>query len=264
MRVLLKIIAVFFLFVSCDSEKEHSYGNLESVGDFKMEVSVEKNGFKKTVERKLIKEGDVSFETDDLLKTRNHVNQVIEKYQGYISVDKEYKSLERITSNLTVRIPFKKFDKFLTDLSSEIDKFDSKNITINDVTEQFLDVQARLKVKKKLEERYSELLAKTNSVKEILDVERELSKVRSDIESTEGRLKYLENKTSFSTLNLHFYKIEINKSSSKSFWKRFVNSFTNGIDNIKWFFLGLVSIWPFIVLGIITFIFIKKRFKSKK
>ncbi|WP_299007773.1 DUF4349 domain-containing protein [uncultured Tenacibaculum sp.] len=270
-KILNLFVAVVLLTACNDGGKNlESYGNNKALGnmviDKDIEESVELKGNNEApvVERKLIKTGNVSFETNDLSATRNHIEQVLKKYNGYISTDNEYKSSQSITTNLTVRIPSKNFDAFLNEISSKVARFDNKNISVNDVTEQFLDVEARLKVKKELEQRYSEILKKASSVKEIIEVERELNKVRSEIESMEGRLKYLQNQVSYSTLTIRFYKTEISKAYSKSFGRRIADAFGNGIDNIKWFFIGLVNIWPFILLITLLVIFIKKRIKRKK
>lgn len=272
----MRIFSVFFaaalLLISCNNtgEDTKSYGELKTSGSFDVteelveSSEVTKENKEVTIDRKLIKTGDISFETDDLTETRNHIEQAVKKYNGYISADNEYKSSQNITSNLTVRIPSENFDPFLNEISSKVERFDNKNISVNEVTEQFLDVQARLKVKKELEERYSEILKKANSVKEILEVERELTNVRSEIESIEGRLKYLQNQVSFSTLTIRFYKEEVSKVYSKSFGRRVVDAFSNGVDNIKWFFIGLINIWPFILLIILLILFIKKRIKRKE
>ncbi|CAL2101739.1 conserved protein of unknown function [Tenacibaculum sp. 190130A14a] len=216
------------------------------------------------IQRKLIKKGNVSFETNDLTKTRKHIEESLLKFKGYISEDNQYKSLDNITSNLTIRIPSQHFDTFLNELSSAVEKFDHKNISVNDVTEQFLDIEARLAVKKSLEIRYNELLKKAKTVKEILEIERELANVRSEIESMEGRLQYLQNQVSYSTLSIQFYKVELTKSSSTGFWRRLGNAFFNGIDNIKWFFIGLINIWPFILLLVGGIYLLRKRIKRKK
>ena len=272
MKKILNLFVVVILLTACNDGGKNleSYGNNKALGnmviDKDIEESVELKGNNEApvVERKLIKTGNVSFETNDLSATRNHIEQVLKKYNGYISTDNEYKSSQSITTSLTVRIPSKNFDAFLNEISSKVTRFDNKNISVNDVTEQFLDVEARLKVKKELEQRYSEILKKASSVKEIIEVERELNNVRLEIESMEGRLKYLQNQVSYSTLTIRFYKKEVSKTYSKSFGRRIADAFGNGIDNIKWFFIGLVNIWPFILLITLLVIFIKKRIKRKK
>ncbi|WGH75929.1 DUF4349 domain-containing protein [Tenacibaculum tangerinum] len=274
----MKSVLIFFsalvLLISCNNNdykrEAGAYQYSESIEDVavseeqEMQANTTVTNNEITIERKLIKTGDISFETNDLSATRNQIAQAVQKYNGYISGDNEYKSSQNITSSLIVRIPSKNFDAFLNEISSKVERFDTKNISVNDVTEQYLDIEARLKVKKELEKRYGEILKKASSVKEIIEVERELNKVRSEIESIEGRLKYLQNQVSYSTLTIRFYKEEVNSAYSKSFGRLLADAFGNGIDNVKWFFIGLVNIWPFILLLVLLIVFIKKRIKRKK
>ena len=113
------------------------------------------------VERKLIKKGQVEFETNDISSTRKLILESIEKYKGYISSDQEYKSVGKISNTIIIRVPAKNFDQLLSDATKGVTKFDHKSIEVKDVTEEFLDIQTRLKTKKELENRYLELLKKS-------------------------------------------------------------------------------------------------------
>ena len=105
-----------------------------------------------------------------------------------------------------------------------------------------------------------QILQKAKTVKEILEVEREINKLREDIESTEGRFKYLSNQVSFSTLTIQFYK---QVGSEPNFSSKIIDSLKDGINYISSFFLGVLSIWPFIlILGIVA-LFLKRLKKNK-
>jgi hypothetical protein len=199
------------------------------------------------VERQLIKEGRIEFETNDINLTRNQIFKSIEKHNGYTSSDKEYKYDGRKSNTIIIRVPAKSFDLLLSEATLGVAKFDSKNIEIKDVTEEFLDIQARLKTKKELENRYIEILKKANSVTELLEVEKQIGQLRSEIESIEGRLNYLKNKISLSTLTITFYEMTPNETA---FGNKFKNGFKNGWENLIWFFVYLTNIWPFILIAI--------------
>lgn len=199
------------------------------------------------VERKLIKEGNVSFETDNMAGTRQQILISITKYKGYASSDQAYNSYGQVGNTIVVRVPADQFDNFLQDATKGVRKFDSKQINVKDVTEEFLDVEARLNTKKELEKRYLELLQKTVSIKEILEVEKQIGLLRTEIESIEGRLRYLKSKVSLSTLTITFYK-KVEESADDN--NRFTKGFKNGWDNLIWFFVFLTNIWPFILLAI--------------
>lgn len=212
------------------------------------------------IERKLIKEGQVEFETNDIGATRKIISESIQKHKGYTSSDQEYKTTGRITNTLIMRVPAKNFDQLLSDATRGVTKFDNKNIEVKDVTEEFLDIQARLKTKKELENRYIELLKKANSVTELLEVEKQIGELRSEIESIEGRLKYLESKVSLSTLTMTFYQTIPNETE---FGNKFMNGFKNGWDNLIWFFVFLTNVWPFVLIGIGLIFGIRKWRKRK-
>lgn len=199
-----------------------------------------------TVGRKLIKEGRVEFETNNLNSTRKTIFEAVRKYNGYVSLDQEYKTQGRKSNTVIIRVPADSFDSLLSEATQGVEKFESKEINIKDVTEEFLDIEVRLKTKKELEQRYIDLLKEAKNVVEILEVEKEIGQLRSDIESIEGRLNYLEDRVSFSTLSMTFYQSIPNETE---FGQKFRNGFRNGWDNLIYFFVVLINIWPFILIG---------------
>src|SRR5690606_32101401 len=212
------------------------------------------------VGRKLIKNGQIDFETENLNKTRGDIFRAIKKYEGYISSENEFKNSHELSSNIAIRIPADNFDKLIEEITIGVSSFDRKEIYIQDVTEEFLDIEARLKTKKELENRYREILKQANSVSEILEVERQLGDLRAEIESFEGRLKYLNNQVSYSTLHVRVYE---RLSGQTEFGRKFKNGFNNGWVNLILFFVLLVNIWPFIII-IIGVVFIIKIFRRKR
>jgi hypothetical protein len=200
-----------------------------------------------SAKRKLIKEGEVEFETNDLNETRTTIFNAVNKYDGYISSDQEYNYSGKKSNTLKIRVPSKSFDEFLGEATQGIENFDNKVIEVKDVTEEFLDVEARLKTKKELEQRYLGLLEKANNVIEILEIEKQIGELRAEIESIEGRLKYLQDRVAFSTLSITFYEL---KPEEKGYGSKFSRGFSNGWDNLVLFFVALINIWPFVLISI--------------
>lgn len=215
-----------------------------------------------TVERKLIKNGRVGFQTEDLDKTHQRILSLTKKYNAYIADDETVKRYDQTEHNLTVRIPAEKFDNFLADVGEGVKEFDYKEINTQDVTAEYLDVQTRIKTKKELESRYLEILQKANTVTDMLEVERQLGEVRSEIESMEGRLKYLKNQVSFSTLNISFYK-EV-PYEGDSFVDRLGNGFGEGWQGLLMFIVGLVHVWPFLIIFGIALWLIRRFWKRRR
>ena len=215
-------------------------------------------------ERKIIREGDISFETADIMETRSLIMKATQELNGYISKENLYDYPNRTEQTLIIRIPADKFEVLLARISQSAKKIDSKNINTLDVTEEYIDADARLKTKKELEGRYHELLKKANKVEEILSIEREIGTLRGEIESVEGRLRYLKDKIAFSTLTVTCYQ---KISNGFGFSIKLGEALRSGWKGLLWFLIGLTAIWPFIILavtGIFTAVyFTKKRRKNK-
>ena len=199
------------------------------------------------INRKLIKTGWIEFETNSIKYSREKVVQAVTKHRGYISSDREYSSTGRNSNTIMVRVPADSFDDFLKDATEGIERFDSKSINVSDVTEEFLDVKARVKTKKEIEARFHELLKQARTISDILEIEKQIGQLRTEIESIEGRLKYLENQVSYSTLTITFYERIPTKTE---FGKMFKMGLRNGWNALIWLFVLLTNIWPFIIIGL--------------
>lgn len=207
------------------------------------------------IERKLIKEGHISFETNDLTETAKRIQQAVKKYKAYISSETENNYAESLSRTVIIRMEAAQFDAFIRDATFGVNKFETKNIQVKDVTEEFVDVQARLKTKKELEQRYLLLLKKADKISEILEIEKQLGELRGEIESVEGRLRYLDNQSVYSTLSITYYKTT---PKQVAFGPKFQQGFSNGWQNFTWFMVGLINIWPFLLL-LLVFVFLVRR-----
>jgi len=217
-----------------------------------------------TTSQKIIKTGNLRFETQELEKTHQKILAAVQKVNGYVQRDNTGKNYNSQYHNLTVRIPSENFDTVIAAISDGVSFFEEKTISQRDVTEEFVDLNARLKAKRTLEKRYLELLSKAKNVKEMLEIERELSKIREEIEAREGRLKYLQSQVSESTITIYYYKISSERGVTVSYGRKMINAFKNGWSNVSEFFLGLLHIWPFIILVALSIFMIRRWLKKRK
>lgn len=213
------------------------------------------------VERKLIKEGTISFETNHIEKTRNYISRLTQIQKGYISREYSYFYDEQQRYEMTVRIPAELFDSFLDSLSGLIVTLENKDIQVKDVTEEYMDAESRIKSKKEILERYSELLKQAKTVAEMLDIEREMGNIQTEIESFQGRLKYLQNRVSYSTLNITFFEY---RSAEFAFWGKIGKAFVSGWKGFLWLLIGIVNLWPvWVILSFVVWL-IKRLVNRKK
>ena len=280
MKNLLLFVMFILLFSGCKKSEEAaedmkitairmpSKEDTEATADYAVvdsAAAVQENVEQKPVEQKIIKNGNIKFETNDLGETYNQMITAVKKHKAIIQNDTEGKEYGSIFRRITVRVPSKNFDLFLSDISKGVSYFDNKEISSQDVTEEYIDTDARLKAKKILEARYLELLKKANKVSEMLEIEAQLSAIREEIEAKEGQLRYMQNRVSMSTINIEFYKtVAIEEGITVSYGSKIWNAITSGFNSISSFFIELLSIWPFLIILAVVIYYIRKRFKKKR
>jgi len=153
-------------------------------------------------QRMVIKTATMTIQSDEPEATAARARSLIEQSGGFVvqSDTQTYASNANQVS-LTLRVPAEKFDATLQALR-ELGEPVNESIRGQDVTEEFVDVQAQLRNQTKLEARFLALLESAQTVAETLEIERELARVRTEIDRLEGRSKYLRDQVAMSTINL--------------------------------------------------------------
>jgi uncharacterized protein DUF4349 len=149
----------------------------------------------------VIRNGQASVEVEKLDPAIVKLRQLATQLGGYVANSSMIGGRDQVPSAmLELKIPAQRFDQAINGLST-LGKVESVNATAEDVGEEFVDVTARVNNAKRLEERLIELLAnRTGRLQDVLSVERELARVREEIERYEGRLRYLKTRVAISTL----------------------------------------------------------------
>ncbi|MCH8902547.1 MAG: DUF4349 domain-containing protein [Bacteroidetes bacterium] len=228
-------------------------------------ASVEKPVVK--VSDKIIKNADIRFRVDDYAERRADLDLILHKYDAYISTENEQQNERTFNNALTIRVEFENFDRLVEDIMEQASFVDFKRVKATDVTEEYIDLQARLKSKKLLENRYQNILTKANTIAEILEVTRHINNVQTEIERIEGRLKYMNNRIAFSTIKLEIYEEVLYAGITKSkFATRLGNALNSGWEIFLHFIVFVANIWPLFVLLTLGWVSLKfyKRLNWKK
>ncbi len=216
---------------------------------------------------KIIREANIGFEVKDYYKTRSALDTILRKYQAYLVNESENHSNVQLSNSITIRVESKYFDELLANIGALPGRFEYKNITAQDVTEEYIDVEGRLKTKREAEKRYYEILKQAKTIKEVLEVETELRKLREEIESVEGRLRYLQNRVNYSTVYLNFYQkfaYQYEPELQKNIFERLIRALHTGWKGLVGVFVGLFYVWPLFLLAAIALLLIKYFRKKKK
>ena len=273
LKTVLKLWVLAVLLVACNHSESSENFALESVevkADFeavKTDDSTTETPKLELKHLKIIKSANVRYKVEDVKIATERVKRISEAYNSYVSDLRFENNLYKKENRFTLKVPSKDFDVIMDSISSVAEFIEYENITTKDVTSEFIDVEARLKTKLEVKEHYESILrTKAKSVEDLLGVEEKLQRIQEEIESSQGQLKYLTNKVAFSTIQIDLYETVEYKEEPEHYKKTFLSEikdgFTSGWDVLKLFFIGLVYIWPFVIIGIVVFILIRKRLKK--
>ncbi|MEI9921506.1 MAG: DUF4349 domain-containing protein [Bacteroidota bacterium] len=217
----------------------------------------------RTIERKVIKEAFIEFESGDVTATKRSLEALIKQFDGYISSNREDNYSGGPQYQSVVRIPSDKLDDFISKIDPLAKKMKSKNVSTQDITEEYIDLTERVVTKRELEKNYREILRKATKVSEMLEVEEQLEEVRGEIESMEGRIQYINSRVSYSTLTITYYQL-ITVNDEESFGTRIANSLASGWLSLLDFIVNILFAWPLLIVAPIiiwaSLRWVRKRF----
>ncbi len=219
--------------------------------------------------RKLIKEVYLTVETNDYDNYIKGLRSNVTSNGGYVETSDETSESDYRSFTATIRIPVDKTDAF-TELVSKNVTVTERSESIDDVTEQYVDIQARIKVYKAEEESLIEIMKSADNVTDLLAVKEQLAEVRAQIESYTAQLNSLENQTDYSTVTITVEEVEReveNEGYWSGIWNNIVDAFENIIDFVVAVFAFILSTTPYLivpaVIGIIVLLIIRKVRKKK-
>lgn len=278
MKNLVLLLSLFLLVLGCKDEAGSSLmeekatlvnmakPKMDSNTEADMEVAAAEEAPPPVkMETKIIKTANLRFETSNLTSSFENIQKAVQKHKAIVQNDEAGKDDYSSYRNLSIRIPNQDFDAFIAEISQGVTHFDKKEISQQDVTEEFIDVEARMNAKKKLEARYLQLLTKANKVSEMLEIEKQLAEIREEIEAKEGQLKYMQSRVSMSTIDIEMYTENPSQSGATvSYGGKIWNAIKSGFYGLSNFIVGIISMWPFILIFVLLFVLIKRRFFKKK
>ena len=145
-----------------------------------------------TEDRKIVKTGSMTLEVGNITETMDEVAEMADELNGYVVSSYKYEYERKVLGRITIRVPSEKFEEAFARLRQLAIAVPYENTTAKDVTEEYVDLEAKLSNLLATEAQYLALMEKAENVEEMLMVQKELSNVRGEIEQIEGRMKYLE------------------------------------------------------------------------
>jgi Domain of unknown function (DUF4349) len=216
--------------------------------------------------RLIVRTGQASIEVDSLESSMAELRRIVQRLGGFVADASVQSGRNQLRSaTLQLKVPSSRFDD-LTQGLEPLGRLQFVNVAAEDVSEEFVDLTARVANGRRLEDRLVELLrTRTGKLQDVLTVERELARVREEIERMEGRMRFLKTSAQLSTLSVNLFEPapivashpgqSVIGEAFKTAWRNFVGVLAGAIAS-----LGFVV--PVVVLGWGTLI-IARKYKRK-
>ena len=210
---------------------------------------------------KIIKTGRMGLEVQDIQETKKAIYEMLTPFKAYVLSEDEGKGPESWYANMSIKIPAQHFDALVEKISAHGFNIESKSVNISDVTEQYIDLEARLKNKRLLIQKYTALLSQSQKIADTIEINRQLESVSSELESLEGQMKYLNHQIDLSTLDLNIVKRLVPTEKNKSFFDDLKYELSAGINGLRATILFIFGLWPFILIGVAGY-FIYRKYRK--
>ena len=272
-------VLIFTFFISCNHKNEKQYATMDSQITELKGTAADQNGTKEKQQipvgkfspaatdssgtpmqnaplsnpdwdSKIIKTATLKLEIKDFKKYNDYVHNAVKQYGAYVAQEDQNLTDEKSEATITIKVPVPQFENMMNKLPDD-GKVTEKKISSEDVTGEVVDTKSRLEAKKQMRLKYLEFLKQSKNMEEVLQVQNEINSIQEQIESAAGRVAFLTNQSAMSTINLTFYQpLDGYKptDAAPSFLTRVGNAFKTGASWIAELFVGLVSIWPLLLI----------------
>jgi hypothetical protein len=231
-----------------------------------------------TAERKVIRTGDIFMEVGSFDETVAAIKFTIMRLGGYVTFETSYiiDGYERKAGAITVKVPYDQFDEMVSQTEALGKVMDSR-VWAEDVTSQYVDLQARIDVYETKRVRLMALLKESGDLTAVLQIENELAAANAELESMKGQMRYLLSRTDYSTLEVSLTEkaaesTGIRTSGFAGFTDRVGEAFLLGVngalsamgDSVLWLVRNLIGLVVTAVVLWLCWVLVIKRWLKKR
>ncbi len=223
--------------------------------------------------RKIVYTSSIGLVVEDYKAFESELPKLVRQHGGFVAssdTDRRYQNNQ--SGRWVVRIPVDQYSDFLSGVGA-LGFTESRSENAQDVTEEYVDLEARIENKKKLESRILTMLEeRTGKLSEVLEIERELARVREEIERMEGRLRFLKDRTSLATITINCREEkEYEPPDPPTLLSRITASWTGSLTSLgrtgENLLVGTIAVAPWVVVLAIPFLIVRylvKRWRRKR
>lgn len=261
---------------SAENALQESQNELQQIPHAELQIDhadsvTSKSGLKSIAtadwDKKIIKTASLKIEVTDFKKYSEGMYKTVRQLGGYIAQEDQDLTPEKNESVISIKVPVYQFETMMNELPGNDTKVIERKINTDDVTGKIIDVKSRLEAKKEIRLKYLEFLKQSKNMKEVLQVQAEVNNIQEQIESAANQSNYLTHQSALSTVNLTFYQMvsgfKPEVVAAPSFLNRISDAFKTGGRWIADWIIGLIYIWP-LVLIIVIFLSMRRKGMFRK
>lgn len=252
-------------------------GQTKTIQPTGQQVSLNQAGQSQSIaeamDRKIIRDANLTLESAVPQDVQRKISSIAESVGGFVvtSESKQRESGEPgkqfLEVNLVIRVPAAQFGAALDQIRNAGSRVVQEKVTGQDVTEEFIDLEARIKTQKALELQFLEIMKQAHRVEDALEVQRQIADVRTEIEKLEGRKRFLENRASLSTITVDLLSPTAIVVNTSGFGRSIREAVADGVDvaiAIVLFLIRFVIVMVPIVLLLILPLWLVARFVFRR
>jgi Domain of unknown function (DUF4349) len=202
--------------------------------------------------KKVIKKAHYRFEVNDAKASAQAIEETVRRFGAYIESSTLTLENPILENRITIRVVNESFADVLKEIDTQAIFVNFRNITTDDISKDFVDLESRLRTKREVEQRYTELL----------QAEEKIGELHEAIEATISRLNYMKDQITYSTIQIEFYqtiKQQIVSSEGSTFGEDAGKAMATGWHGIKKACILILYLWPVVVLLPVIYYFMRKR-----
>jgi len=210
------------------------------------------------MDRKIIRDADLTLEVGSPAEAQRKITSIAETLGGFVVTSESKQrqigdARQELEVSLVVRVPATQFGLALDQIRATGSRVIQEKITGQDVTEEFIDLEARIRTQKALESQFLEIMKQAHKVADALEVQRQIADVRTEIEKLEGRKRFLENRASLSTITVDLQSPTAIAVNTSGFGRNIREAVADSVDVASTIVLFLIR---FVIVMIPIFILV--------
>lgn len=210
-------------------------------------------------DQKIIKSADLQIEVSDVRKTAETIGNIASSKDGVVQSSSVTLGREdQYSGVVTIRIPSQRFDESLKEVQN-LGKITSSSVSAQDVTEEYVDLDAQKTALTNQLSQYNRILGQAVNVSEILEVQREIERIQVELDRITGKMKYLDNRVSFSVITIRLSEpAQVVTSTGYSVASVISEGIAGFSGTVVWLVIVVMTLLPLIILGTVGYLLYRR------